>query len=277
MDTLKEAFLSFINKVPFYGVSVICIENEHIRDLLPSVHRRCITYGLSPDAQLYADHVRRGYMSTNFEAVYKGKTVGVFEIPVPGIHNVLNSLAAVGVALALKIDPLVIREALMKFSGIQRRLEFKGEAKGVKVFDDYGHHPAEIQATLRAIKEGQEAGNQRTGRFVVLFQPHRFTRTRDLIREFSCSFTDADMLIVLDIYPAGEQPIEGIHSTLLTKKIREAGYRDVVYMEDREKATDYIADQVREGDVVLTLGAGNVWKAGEEILAKLPARTAEPV
>ena len=269
MDTLKDAFLSFMNKVPFYGVAVICIENEHIRDLLPFVHRRCITYGLSPYAQLYADHVSKGYMSMNFEVVYKGKSLGAFEIPVPGIHNVLNSLAAIGVALILKMDPLAIREALRKFSGIQRRLEFKGETGGVKVFDDYGHHPAEIQATLRAIKEGQERGGQKTGRFLVLFQPHRYTRTRDLIQEFSSSFTDADMLIVLDIYPAGEQPIEGVHSTILTEKIREAGFRDVVYMEDRAKATDYIADQVREGDVVLTLGAGNVTRSGEELLAKL--------
>jgi UDP-N-acetylmuramate--alanine ligase len=269
MDVLKDAFLSFMNKVPFYGVSVICIENEHIRDLLPSVHRRCITYGLSPDAQLYADHVRRGYMSMSFEVFYKGKSAGVFEIPVPGIHNVLNSLAAIGVALILKMDPLMIREALRKFSGIQRRLEFKGETGGVKVFDDYGHHPAEIRATLRAIKEGQEGGRQKNGRLLVLFQPHRYTRTRDLLHEFSGSFADADKLIVLDIYPAGEQSIEGIHSVILTEKIKEAGFRDVVYMDDREKATDYLVEQVGEGDVVLTLGAGNVWRAGEEILAKL--------
>jgi UDP-N-acetylmuramate--alanine ligase len=269
MSALKDAFLSFMNKVPFYGASVICVENEHIRDLLPSVHRRCITYGLSPEAQLYADHVRRGYMSMSFEAIYKGKAIGVFEIPVPGVHNVLNSLAAMGVALILNIDPAVIQEALRKFSGIQRRLEFKGEVEGVRVFDDYGHHPSEIQATLRAIKEGHEAGGQMAGRLLVLFQPHRYTRTRDLVNEFSRSFGDADVTIVLDIYPAGEHPIEGIHSTVLTEKIREAGYGNVVYIEDRENATDYIVELAGEGDVVLTLGAGNVWKAGEEILTKL--------
>lgn len=275
MDTLKDAFLSFMNKVPFYGASVICVENEHIRDLLPSIHRRFITYGLSPEAQLYADRVRRGYMSMNFEAVYRGKTIGAFEIPVPGIHNILNSLAAIGVALILKIDPAVTQEALRKFSGIQRRLEFKGEAEGVSVFDDYGHHPSEIQATLRAIKEGYGVGGQMAGRLLVLFQPHRYTRTRDLVLEFSRSFLDADMLIVLDIYPAGEQPIEGVHSTILTEKIREAGYRNVVYMEDRENATDYIVELAREGDVVLTLGAGNVWKAGEEIVTKLQMKKAK--
>jgi len=269
MSALKDAFLSFMNKVPFYGASVICVENEHIRDLLPYVHRRCITYGLSPEAQLYADHVRRGYMSMSFEAIYKGKAIGVFEIPVPGIHNVLNSLAAIGVALILNIDPAVMQEALRKFSGIQRRLEFKGEAEGVRVFDDYGHHPSEIRATLRAIKEGHEAGDQMAGRLLVLFQPHRYTRTRDLVNEFSRSFGDADVTIVLDIYPAGEHPIEGIHSTVLTERIREAGYGNVVYVEDRENATDYLVELAGEGDVVLTLGAGNVWKAGEEILTKL--------
>jgi UDP-N-acetylmuramate--alanine ligase len=275
IDILKEAFLSFINKVPFYGASVVCIENEHIRDLLPSVLRRYITYGLSPEAQLYADHVGKGYMSTNFEAVYRGKVLGAFEIPVPGIHNVLNSLAAIGVALILKMDCAVIQEALKGFSGIQRRLELKGEAEGIRVFDDYGHHPAEVRATLKAIKEGHEAGGQWAGRLFVLFQPHRYTRTRDLITEFSHSFADADLLIVLDIYPAGEQPIEGVHSSLLTEKIREAGCRNVMYMEDRGKAADHIMKEVRKGDVVLTLGAGDVWKAGEKILNKLQANKAE--
>lgn len=274
MDELKDAFLSFMNKVPFYGASVICIENEHIRDLLPSVHRRYITYGLSPEAQLYAENIRKGYMSMNFEAVYKGKTVGAFEIPVPGIHNVLNSLAAIGVGLILKIDPAVIQEALREFSGIQRRMEFKGEVEGIRVFDDYGHHPSEIQATLRAIKEGHEQGGQQAGRLIVLFQPHRYTRTRDLIGEFAISFGDADMLLVLDIYPAGERPIEGVNASILTAKIREAGYRDVVYVGDRGKASDRIAEQARKGDVVLTLGAGDVWKAGEEILKRLlPEKT----
>lgn len=273
MDTLKDAFLSFINKVPFYGASIICIENEHIRELLPSVHRRYITYGLSPEAQLYAEHIRKGFMSVTFEVVYKGRMIGVFDIPVPGIHNVLNSLAAIGVALILKVDAAVIQDALRGFSGIQRRLEFKGEADGVRIFDDYGHHPSEIRATLRAIKEGHEAGGQRAGRLVVLFQPHRYTRTRDLIKEFSVSFTDADILIVLDIYPAGEHPIEGVHSSILTWKIREAGYSNVIYMEDRGKAVDHIIEQVRKGDIVLTLGAGNVWKAGEEILNTLQTKS----
>ncbi len=272
MEALKDAFLSFMNKVPFYGASVVCIENEHVRSLLPLVHRRCVTYGLSPEAQLYAENIRRGYMAMSFEAVYKGKPLGGFEITLPGVHNVLNSLAAIGVSLILALDHDIVREALRGFSGIQRRLELKGEAAGVKIYDDYGHHPSEIRATLRALKEGQETGGERAGRVIVLFQPHRYTRTRDLLHEFSLSFADADLLVVLDIYPAGENPIEGVNSSLLTARIKEAGYRDVVHMEDGGRAADYIADRARQGDVVLTLGAGNVWKFGGDILRKITER-----
>jgi UDP-N-acetylmuramate--alanine ligase len=272
LGALKEAFLSFVNKVPFYGASVVCIENEHIRDLLPSVHRPYMTYGLSAEAQLYADRISTGFMSTHFEAVYKGTVVGTFEIPIPGIHNVLNSLAAIGAAFILKMNSAVIREALQGFSGIQRRLELKGETAGIRVFDDYGHHPAEIQATLKAVKEGHQAGGYWSGRLFVLFQPHRYTRTRNLMTEFANSFHDADRLIILDIYPAGEQPIDGVNSSLLAEKIREAGCQDVVYTEDRGKAVEQVIQHVRKGDVVLTLGAGDVWKTGEKILHKLQQR-----
>lgn len=219
LDALKEAFLSFINKVPFYGATIVCMENEHILELLPSVHRRCITYGLTRDAQLYAENIGKGFMSVRFEAVYKGRNLGVFELPAPGIHNVLNCLAAIGVALILKMDIGDVRDALKGFSGIQRRLEFKGEADGIKVYDDYGHHPSEVKATLKAVKEGlvigrepaaasqgARAGNEQSGRLIVLFQPHRYTRTKDLIEEFSGSFGDADLLVVLDIYPARRNP-----------------------------------------------------------------------
>jgi UDP-N-acetylmuramate--alanine ligase len=266
MDALKEAFRSFINKVPFYGAAIVCIENEYVRELLPSIHRRYITYGLTQEAHLYAVNIRKGFMSVRFEALYKGRDIGMFELPAPGTHNVLNCLAAIGVALILKMDMGLVRDALKGFSGIQRRLEFKGEVDGIKVFDDYGHHPSEVKATLRAVKEGLNTGGQETGRLIVLFQPHRYTRTKDLIDEFSVSFTDADLIIVLDIYPAGEFPIEGINSENLVRRIREAGHKDVVYGKDREDATRHIVANGRKGDIILTLGAGNVWKLGEEIL-----------
>lgn len=273
MDSLKEAFLSFMNKVPFYGTSIVCNENEHLRELLPSVHRRYVTYGLTPESQLYAENIQKGFMSVSFEAVYLGRNLGVFNLPAPGAHNVLNSLAAIGVALVLKIDVSVIKEALKGFSGIQRRLEFKGEADGIKIFDDYGHHPSEIKATLKAIREGLQISNKKTDRLIVLFQPHRYTRTRDLIDDFSVSFHDADMLVVLDIYPAGEPPIEGVNSENLIEMIRDAGYKNVFFKRDQEDAVAHIIGNLREGDILLTLGAGNVWKMGEEILKELRVKS----
>ena len=283
MASLKGAFLSFINKVPFYGASVVCIENEHLRDLLPSIHRRCITYGFEKGAVLRAENIRRDFMSVTFDAVYKGGHIGEFTLPLPGAHNVLNGLAAIGCALVLRMDVSVVREALKGFSGIQRRLEFKGEAQGIKIFDDYGHHPTEIKATLRAMKDGllkiqsgspasnaglQPVGREK-GRLIVLFQPHRYSRTRDLIEEFAGSFDEADMLILLDIYPAGEKPIEGVSSDGLYAKILQSGYTKAVRIQNKEEAAAYVLSQVRERDVVLTLGAGDVWKTGVEILKKL--------
>jgi UDP-N-acetylmuramate--alanine ligase len=279
MDSLKEAFLSFINKVPFYGVSVVCIENEHLRGLLPSIHRRFITYGLNHEAELYAENIRKGFMSISFEVIYKNKNIGDFYLPAPGMHNVLNSLAAIGVALVLKLDVSIIKDALRGFSGIQRRFEFKGEVSGIKVFDDYGHHPLEIRTTLKAAKEGlfisqkSEVRNQNKGRLFVLFQPHRYTRTRDLMDEFSSSFNDADSLILLDIYSAGEKPIEGVNSALLLERIKKTGYASALYAKDNEEAIGQIISNMREGDVLLTLGAGNVWKVGEEILNRLKVKS----
>jgi UDP-N-acetylmuramate--alanine ligase len=269
MDALKMAFLSFMNKVPFYGVSVVCIENEHLRRLLPAIHRRYITYGFNSEAQLYAENIRKGFMCMNFEVVYKGRNIGDFSLPAPGVHNVLNCLAAICVALILKMDIPVIREALKGFSGIQRRLEFKGEMEGIRVYDDYGHHPAEIKATLKAVKESLRIRNREDGRLIVLFQPHRYTRTKDLIDEFKVSFSDADILAVLDIYPAGEAPIEGVNSENLVEGIQKAGHRSVVYSKGREDAVRHVISGARNGDIILTLGAGNVWKLGEEILNKL--------
>ena len=254
IEALKEAFLSFINKVPFYGTAVVCIENEQLRELLPSVHRRYLTYGLTPEAQLYADTIQRGFLSVSFNAIYKGNNIGTFDLPAPGTHNLLNCLAAIGVALILKIDVQIIKDALREFSGIQRRIELKGEAEGVLIFDDYGHHPTEIRATLKALKEGLQIRHQRSenrgqkaGKLIVLFQPHRYTRTKDLIDDFSGAFSDADMLVVLDIYPAGEQPIEGVTAETLLDKIRKTGHEHAFFKKDRGEATQYIIAAVTKG------------------------------
>lgn len=276
IDSLKEAFLHFINKVPFYGVSIICIENEHVRELLPHIHRRYITYGLTHEAEVYAENIKKSFTSVTFDVFYKGERIQDFELPMPGAHNVLNCLAAIVIALVLKMHVSLIREALKDFRGVQRRFELKGEVHGIRVFDDYGHHPAEIKATLRAAKEGLliekhnlRGSSRHKGRLFVLFQPHRYTRTKDLMRDFSSSFHDADALILLDIYSAGENPINGVNSAALMRRIRKRGVDSVLYIKDKAKAIDHIVSHIRRGDMLITLGAGDVWKVGEAVLQKL--------
>ncbi len=269
LDAIKDAFFSFMNKVPFYGVVIACIENEELRKLIPFVQKRCITYGLSANADVYAENIDKGFMSVTFDVVYKGANLGKYFIPVPGMHNVLNSLAAITAAMELKVQPEVIKEALTKFSGIQRRFELKGEERGIKVFDDYGHHPTEIKATLRAAKEGLNIGGKDKGQLFVIFQPHRYTRTRDVQDQFSDCFNDADALCLMDIYSAGEKPIEGVHSKILFEKIKKAGHKDVSYFSDREELMKSLVSRLKKGDVLFTLGAGDVWKVGEEIVKRL--------
>ncbi|MHB8881909.1 MAG: UDP-N-acetylmuramate--L-alanine ligase [Thermodesulfovibrionales bacterium] len=268
MGRLKDAFCSFINKVPFYGVSIICLENEHIRELVPHIHRRSVTYGFTEQADLRAVNVRKGFMSTSFEVLFKNSAVGSFTIPVPGQHNVLNALACIGVCLELKMDIPVVQEALAGFSGILRRFEFKGEAGGIRVYDDYGHHPTEVRATLAAAIEniGFLGG---AARLFVLFQPHRYTRTADLMDEFAGSLNGPHKVLLLDIYPAGEKPIEGVTAKALHDRIREKGNEHVVYCAGMDDAVKSLVPELKAGDIVLTLGAGNVWKAGEMVLEVL--------
>ena len=261
MVALKEAFLTFMNKVPFYGLSVLCLDDDNIRSLLPGVHRRVLTYGFSKDAELVADNVEAGFMSVSFDVSLRGEKLGRFSVPVAGRHNVLNTLAAIGVALQLNIPQAAIEESLSGFEGIQRRLELKGEAGGVRVYDDYGHHPTEISATLKAARESFE-----DGRLIVLFQPHRYTRTERLMEDFASCFRDCDELMLMEIYPAGEKPIKGVSSAALLERIGRPGAGLAADMED---AVSRLAGMVRQGDIVLTLGAGNVYKAGETLLERL--------
>ncbi|MDA8325721.1 MAG: UDP-N-acetylmuramate--L-alanine ligase, partial [Nitrospiraceae bacterium] len=222
MHALRGAFLEFLNKVPFYGLDIVCAEDAQLRGLLPDIKRRVLTYGLREDADLRAVNVRKDAMSVEYDVFMKGKELFRVRLPIPGDHNVLNSLAAVGAALELDIGPDVIRDALQEFEGIGRRLELKGRAGGINVYDDYGHHPTEVRATVKSLKEA--CGGSR---LFVVFQPHRFTRTRDLMEEFSVSFGHADRLLLMDIYPAGERPLEGITSEtlfqLVTREIGEKG------------------------------------------------------
>lgn len=268
MKSLKDAFLAFINKVPFYGAAFICNENEHIRELIPSIHRRFLTYGLSEQSDIRAANVRKGFMVQTFDVVYREAPVGTFTLPLPGRHNVLNALACIGVALELKMHPAAINEALSSFGGIHRRFELKGEVRGVRVYDDYGHHPAEIQATLSAARENMEHLGGR-GRLIVVFQPHRYTRTADLMDEFAGSFTGVDELLLLDIYPASEKPIPGITSDALADRMRKKGQANITCFRDKQDAAGHLVAELREGDVLLTLGAGDVWKMGETVVEGL--------
>lgn len=283
IDEIKAAFLSFVNKVPFYGLSILCGDNDYIKELMPKIQRRFITYGLGEGMDLMARDIRTEGLSSVFEAVLNGKSLGSFKVPLIGRHNVCNSLAAIAVANELKVSMDIIREALRNFSGVQRRFELKGTADGINVVDDYGHHPAEVMATLKAAREAinSESGVKslelndpklishisklQAGRLVVLFQPHRYTRTRDLLSEFIDAFTDADKVILMDIYPAGEKPLPGVNSELLYRGIKDTG-KDIEYIRDREEILDYLGAGLKEGDMLLTLGAGDVWKIGEEFL-----------
>ncbi len=257
---LKKAFLKFANKIPFYGTAVVCLENDHTKEIIPFIERKIITYGYSADADFYPKNISSSGRKMIFEVFFKNEYLDTFTIPVPGLHNVLNSLAAIAVSLELQIPVIVINKALGNFSGIQRRFELKGECKGVKIFDDYGHHPTEIKATLNAAR-----GCFKENRLIVVFQPHRYTRTRDLMDEFAESFDEADLLYLMDIYPASEPPIKGINSEALLKKIQKYGQRKIYYIPQRGELIDHLKKTANEGDIIITLGAGDVYKIGEEI------------
>ena len=271
MEEIRYAFLSFINKVPFYGLSIVCGDNTYIKELLPEIERRFITYGLGEGMDLAGKNVKTEGLNSVFEAVLNGTSLGLFEVPLIGRHNVCNCLAAIAAANELKVNMDIIRESLKNFSGVQRRFELKGTIAGIKVIDDYGHHPAEITATLRAVKEAimqsavHESKGGGVGRLIVLFQPHRYTRTRDLLGDFIDAFTDADRVVLMDIYPAGEKPLPGVNAELLYRGIKETG-KDIEYIEDKDDIISYLDRHMKEGDTLLTLGAGDVWKMGEKLL-----------
>jgi UDP-N-acetylmuramate--alanine ligase len=260
VDEIKNAFLSFINKIPFYGLSILYGDNEYIKELLPKVQRRFITYGMSAHLDLVAKNITTDGVKTEFEAVLNGESLGIFEVPLFGVHNVCNCLAAIAVANELTMDTGAVRRALKNFSGVQRRFEMKGTVSGIRVLDDYGHHPAEVMATLRAAREAMAGG-----RLIVVFQPHRYTRTRDLLTDFFYAFTDADRVVLMDIYPAGEKPIDGVNSEALFRGIKSTN-TSVEHIKDKADILHYLDGELREGDMLLTLGAGDVWKVGEEFL-----------
>jgi UDP-N-acetylmuramate--alanine ligase len=263
---VQEAFLGFVNKVPFYGCAVLCVDDAPVRQILPRVERRVVTYGLSSEASVSARDLELRPTGSSYTATLGGRPLGTVSVEVPGAHNVTNSLAAVAVGLDLELPFEAIRQGLQAFTGVDRRFQVRGEAAGVLVVDDYGHHPAEIRATLETLR--LRAGARRT---LVLFQPHRYTRTQALWDDFCLAFGEADVLRLVDVYPASEDPIPGVSAEALARAIAARGHRDVAWVGDVRAAGERLAREVRAGDVVLTLGAGSVWTAGEELLRHLSA------
>jgi UDP-N-acetylmuramate--alanine ligase len=263
IEDTRDAFIEFVNKVPFYGAAIVCLDDENVQQILPAVARRTITYGTSTQAELTAGRIVCGPAASTFELRLRGESLGEFHLAAPGAHNVLDATAAVAVALELEVAPALIREALAGFTAVDRRFQLRGRQAGVIVIDDYGHHPTEIRATLDAARLG---GYRRVH---VLFQPHRYTRTQQLMDEFGRSFHQADSVLVLDIYAASEKPIEGVSAATLAEKIRAFGHRSAEYAGGMPQAVEMLLARVQEGDAVLTLGAGNIWQAGDLILERL--------
>jgi UDP-N-acetylmuramate--alanine ligase len=264
VEAIRETFLQFVNKVPFYGAAILCLDQPHIQLMIPRVEKRLITYGLESGADFTARRVVLEGLTSRFEVAHRGSPLGECHLRVPGTHNVLNALAAIAVGVDLELPFATVARALGGFSGVQRRFQVKGEADGVLVVDDYGHHPAEIRATLAAAKAAFDR------RVITVFQPHRYTRTHHLRQEFLTAFYQTDVLVVMDIYPAGEAPIPGVHARDLAEGIAAHGHREVVYLDnDRSRILDYLCETSRPGDLVLTLGAGDVGQLGGELLARL--------
>ena len=266
IDHIKDIFLEFIDRLPFYGVAVVCIDNDHIAQILPRIQKRIFTYGLTEQADLQATKIATDHGVSTFTVRGRAGELGVIRLNRPGRHLIYNSLAAISVGLELEIDFAVIARALDQFQGVQRRLQVKGEAGGILVVDDYGHHPTEIRATLDAVREGWPER-----RVVVLFQPHRYTRTQGLFADFVTAFRRADLLVLTDIYAASEQPIEGVDSERLQEAIKRHGQRQTYYIPDLVQQPEALLPLLAPGDLVLTLGAGNIVRAGEHLLDLLAA------
>lgn len=258
---LTDAFVNFANKVPFYGAAVVCLDHPVVREMLPRLHKRVITYGLGPQAEYTAHKLRYTQLGTRFVVARAGTVLGEVELNLVGRHNVCNALCSIAVAIEVGVPFAAVARALGRFEGIGRRFEVKGERGGVLVVDDYGHHPAEVAVTLRAAREAHPER-----RLVVAFQPHRYSRTRDFFAEFAASFHDSHVLRLLDVYAAGEAPIAGVDGAALAERARGMGHRDAAYVGGVAEASAALAGVVRPGDLVLTLGAGNVWQAGEALL-----------
>lgn len=264
IDHIRDTFLQFINKIPFYGQAILCLEDENIQAILPRVEKRFATYGFSSQADFQARNVRNCGLSSTYRAFHKGEDLGEMEIPIPGRHNVLNSLAAVAVAHELEIPWPAVQAGLRDMTGVQRRFQIKGEAKGVLVLDDYGHHPTEIRAILETL-----ANCYPDRRRIIAFQPHRYSRTQALMDQLARCFYHSDALFMTEIYAASENPIPGITASRLLEEIAAHGHHDLHFCPTLDEMVDQLDAAVRPNDVVITLGAGNIWQVGEMLLKRL--------
>ncbi|HKK47005.1 MAG TPA: UDP-N-acetylmuramate--L-alanine ligase, partial [Balneolaceae bacterium] len=264
LDDVKDAFIEFANKVPFYGAVALCLDDPTVRSIIPSIDRRTITYGLTPQAQIRATDIEMDHFNSSFTVISEGNQLGRILLKAPGEHNVKNALAAVAVGLELDIDFDHIKSGLERFEGVFRRFQLKADQDDVMVIDDYAHHPTEVQATLNAARKGWK-----DRRIVAVFQPHLYSRTQDLYKEFGLSFFDAEVCVITDVYPSREKPIEGVTGKLIADAAKEYGHRKVHYVENKEELPGQLKEIVEPGDVVITMGAGDIYKYGEQFVEAL--------
>jgi len=271
LEEIQSVFVEFVNRVPFYGAAIVCLDEPNVQAIIPNVKRPIITYGTSTQADLVISDISMEGLGSEFRLTYKGEDLGMFNlIHPPGIHNVRNAAAAAAVALYLNVPSDLIREGLVKFTGVGRRFDIKGVVADVTVIDDYGHHPAEIRATLEA------ARGCKFNRLLVLFQPHRFTRTQHLWDDFTKAFNQADILVLTDIYAASENPIPGITSEALAAAIREAGHKNVHYFRTMQDGIEFLLKKAKPADAILTIGAGNISRASSEFMVLLGTEHPSP-
>jgi UDP-N-acetylmuramate--alanine ligase len=262
LDDIKTAFIEFSNKVPFYGFVVICLDEPALQDIIPSINKKIITYGLTTQADVRAIDITHHAFSSSYIAKYRGEELGRINLKIPGIHNIKNSLVAVCIAKELNIKFEVIKKALESFSGVYRRFEIKYD-KDILVVDDYAHHPTETSATLAAIRSGWDR------RLIAIFQPHLYSRTKDFYQEFGRSFLNSDIFICTDVYPAREEPIEGVSGKLIADITKKFGHKNVVYLENKNDIPDYLMSIRKKDDIFITMGAGDIWKFGEKFVDQL--------
>jgi len=262
LDDIKSAFIEFANKVPFFGFAVLCLDEPSLQEIIPEIPRKIVTYGITNQADVRAVDISYSEHSNTYSVIYFGEELGKIKLNVPGLHMIKNSLVAVSIAMQLGIDFKIIKEALESFSGVYRRFEMKYDNE-LMVIDDYAHHPTEINATLAAIRGGWKR------RLVAVFQPHLYSRTRDFYQEFGRSFLNSDLFICTDVYPAREEPLEGITGKLITDTAKSYGHKNVYFEPDKTKIPALLKKLSKQGDIIVTLGAGDIWKYGEKFVEEL--------